>query len=770
VSQIQATEPQDEDIPTHALLPGTSLLHGQYEILRFLNSGGFGITYLARDSLDRDVVIKECFPAALCYREGFKVVASAPEYDKDLASIVSLFIQEARNHAKLIHPHIVPVHQVFEDNDTAYIAMDYIRGYDLLDMMDMSGNNLTPNEFTAFTEKLLSAVSFIHEHGMLHRDISPDNILIDEHNEPVLIDFGAAREQAAHRNAALVTLRVVKEGYSPQEFYVPGSVQGPYSDLYVLAATLYHVMVGEPPVDGKTRFDAYDKQIVDPYVPVAGRFEGYPQGFLEAIDKAMSVMPARRQQSALEWLQMFRGPQAVFGATSARPTSVIAALGEADGPIALAEPEVSNAEAQARIQAEVDNAESVVAAMLSGATSVTEKRVDAPLKAANDIVVNKAPSTETQAMQHVKTMLNTEKTDALEHEGADAEVVETDGNGEGAHSAASMFGELSPQEQSAPAGRKNGMLLGGVAALALLAVGAWLTLGSEPDVAAPVIVAQPVVVEETSQEIDVPSMVAETPVVETAAIEMASSSENAETLEVSIETPVVEAAETPAVEVVEPLAVEVVEAPAAELVETSASVLKEQVAFAHWDVEMPFTTSTRRTSNASLYLVNSIGNAAEMQIVGSWVERGTAIYSVNNQAAQSNVSLAGLMLRELRIGNDGYTHASARYKQPGNNRFMSGSIALPVIQIVGLKNGMVVSEAAARSWQVEVTRESGVPGDQLRKGDIILREENTGVSLRQRGAFTSVLGTLSEGAVTEARFVVNRNGAEVFAQMPLALE
>ena len=108
-------------------------------------------------------------------------------------------------------------------------------------------NDGGPDFIVQVTEKMLSAVSFIHQSGMLHRDISPDNILIDENGDPVLIDFGAAREQAANKSAALLTLRVIKDGYSPHEFYVRGADQGPSSDLYVLAATLYHAISGERP-------------------------------------------------------------------------------------------------------------------------------------------------------------------------------------------------------------------------------------------------------------------------------------------------------------------------------------------------------------------------------------------------------------------------------------------------------------------------------------------------------------------------------------------
>ena len=150
---------------------------------------------------------------------------------------------------KIIHPNIVAVHQVFEDNGTAYMAIDYIDGLDLLEMIENKKNILSPDAVVLITEKMLSAVGFIHENKMLHRDISPDNILITMAGEPILIDFGAAREQASQKSRALTALRVVKDGYSPQEFYIAGSEQGPWSDLYALGATLYHVITGAAPCE-----------------------------------------------------------------------------------------------------------------------------------------------------------------------------------------------------------------------------------------------------------------------------------------------------------------------------------------------------------------------------------------------------------------------------------------------------------------------------------------------------------------------------------------
>jgi serine/threonine protein kinase len=286
------------------LRPGTTLLHGQYTIDSYLSSGGFGVTYLARDSLDRMVVIKECFPSAMCCRNDDSVRVRSRSNQQDFEKIVGLFGREARALAKLAHPNIVGVHQVFEDNDTAYMALDYVEGRELLDVIEQARGALGPAEVRALLMRMLSAVAYIHERDILHRDISPDNILIDQRGEPILIDFGAAREQATRASRVLSSLHTVKDGYSPQEFYLAGGKQFPCSDLYALAATFHHVLTGEPPVNSQVRLAAIAEKKPDPYAPLVTRVKGYDRYFLEAIDKALSVFPKDRLQSAAEWVEM----------------------------------------------------------------------------------------------------------------------------------------------------------------------------------------------------------------------------------------------------------------------------------------------------------------------------------------------------------------------------------------------------------------------------------------------------------------------------------
>ena len=322
-TELTPVPTEREDVFADDLKPGATLLDGQYTILGFLNSGGFGITYLAKDSLDRTVVIKECFPNTLSRRSHSIVRARSRKHTGDLRSFVQNFIDEARSLAKLVHPNIVGVHQVFEDNDTAYMAIDFINGKDLNDILNTTDTAFTPAQIVVLLKKMLSAVDFIHQSGILHRDISPDNILIDQNGNPVLIDFGAASEQVVRATRVLTGRRVVKDGYSPQEFYLTGAEQAPSSDLYALGATFYHVITGKVPPESQRRLARVAEGVTDPYEHLAGRFPGYPPGFLEAIDLSMRVMPRQRLQSAGEWIDMIqRGEEEERLASDAAPASI----------------------------------------------------------------------------------------------------------------------------------------------------------------------------------------------------------------------------------------------------------------------------------------------------------------------------------------------------------------------------------------------------------------------------------------------------------------
>lgn len=314
-NSILEEERQQDELPV-----GATLLLGQYRIERYLVRGGFGITYLAHDSLDRQYVIKECFPGALCGRSGGKVYPLSSEWANQYASVLKHFLSEARRVARLSHPNIVQVHQVFEENQTAYMAMAYVDGEDLLSISDNEPDRLTPDVLETTLRDALNAIDYLHGIGILHRDISPDNLMLGVENHLTLIDFGAARERLGRDSRALSVLLAVKDGYSPHEFYLKDVEQTPASDLYSLGATFYHLITGAAPPNSQDRVAALAAGESDPYVPLMDGNWDHADNFLVAIDLALEVIPQDRIGTAREWLELLDAPP------SARPDRAASAL------------------------------------------------------------------------------------------------------------------------------------------------------------------------------------------------------------------------------------------------------------------------------------------------------------------------------------------------------------------------------------------------------------------------------------------------------------
>ncbi|MEX3015966.1 serine/threonine-protein kinase [Gymnodinialimonas hymeniacidonis] len=289
---------QGDELP-----PGATLCAGQYTIEGYLNAGGFGVTYLACDSLGRRVVIKECFPSAMCFRSHQTVCVRSQGNAVEFDAILELFEKEARALAMLQNPYVVGVHQYFRDNGTAYMAMDFVEGRTLLDIIETTPDRLTPELVKSLLSQLLQALDYIHENDILHRDISPDNILVDDDDLPVLIDFGAAREDATRVSRVLSKLQTVKDGYSPQEFYVAGSDQTYASDLYALAATFFHLLTGTAPPSSQVRMAAAARDVADP-LPPQPHIDGYDADFITAIWQCLSLFPKDRLPDADTWLSM----------------------------------------------------------------------------------------------------------------------------------------------------------------------------------------------------------------------------------------------------------------------------------------------------------------------------------------------------------------------------------------------------------------------------------------------------------------------------------
>lgn len=301
------TSPELMDASTDELPPGAVLFQGQYVIDNIITNGGFGITYLARDQANGlDVVIKECFSGAHCRRYRSTVRPRSAGGQREMSKILKYFLKEARSLSTLTHPNVVKVHQVFQENDTAYMVLDRIQGSDLLTVIETGSIQRTPGWIMTLSLKMIAALSYIHASDILHRDVSPDNIFINRDEDPVLIDFGASSWISDGNTKANSALAIVKDGYSPHELYFDGGNVGRWTDIYSLGASLYHAIAGASPVDSQTRIAARAERAPDPLARLAGNFPGYPAGFLESIDKALSIFPAERYQTAESWLEELR--------------------------------------------------------------------------------------------------------------------------------------------------------------------------------------------------------------------------------------------------------------------------------------------------------------------------------------------------------------------------------------------------------------------------------------------------------------------------------
>lgn len=290
------------------LPPGTELLRGQYRITRSLGQGGFGLTYLARDSLNRVVVIKECFPEQICTRDGRQVVPSGADSAPFFASVLEQFQAEAQQLAELDHPRIVGVHQTFAENGTAYTAMDFVEGVDLHELVDHAPGRLTPTLVDRLLRQVLDALSYLHDRGVLHRDVAPDNLILSANGDVTLIDFGAAYSSGDADGGQSQRMLAVKDGYSPPEFYCAEGVQGAYSDLYSLGALCHLVFTGEAPPDAQRRLETVDAGRMDPYVSLESTDFEIDIRLKLATDQALALEPKDRLRCADDWLAVMDGP------------------------------------------------------------------------------------------------------------------------------------------------------------------------------------------------------------------------------------------------------------------------------------------------------------------------------------------------------------------------------------------------------------------------------------------------------------------------------
>ena len=265
----------------------------EYEIVRVLGAGGFGITYEATDhQLRKRVALKEYFPDGYVVRAGGRRVAAASTKSREVfAWGLDRFLDEARLLARLDHPNIVRVYRYFEANNTAYIVMEYIEGDSLSAILQVR-ERLSAAEWQRWLDRLLDGLAHVHDHGYLHRDVKPGNIMIRTAKcEPVLIDFGAARAAARDRTHTQVFTRV----YAPIEQHASQGAQGPPTDIYALAAVSCEALTGEPPQS------APDRMLDDRYEPLAKRVADADAAWLTAIDQGMALRPEKRPQTVAAW-------------------------------------------------------------------------------------------------------------------------------------------------------------------------------------------------------------------------------------------------------------------------------------------------------------------------------------------------------------------------------------------------------------------------------------------------------------------------------------
>jgi len=319
-------------------LPKETRLRDEYRVEEVLGTGGFGITYRCRDEhLDTSVAIKEYYPRQLAGRTGetLTVCSHSSEETEEFEHGLQQFMQEGRTVARFGSPNIVDVKSYFEENGTGYLVMDYYEGQSLDERLAKSGGRLPEKEALGYIEDILAGLEAVHAEGVLHRDICPQNVYLSEEDpseegdtedasapKAILIDFGAAREVVGARSQSLSV--VLTPGYAPIEQHSAGGDQGPHTDVYACAATLYRCLTGlKPPA-------ATDRMQADELVPPS---EANPEVSLEtglAIRKGLALDPERRPASATAFARLLWQTQDVEQTATSPETTPTAAIPRGD--------------------------------------------------------------------------------------------------------------------------------------------------------------------------------------------------------------------------------------------------------------------------------------------------------------------------------------------------------------------------------------------------------------------------------------------------------
>lgn len=282
----------------HILKPGT-VLNQKYTINGVLGEGGFGITYLAWDNnMQIRIAIKEFYPASLVARDTSsenqtQVYTITQSHSGEFHQGLERFVREASTLAQFFNlPGIVSVKDFFYENGTAYIVMEYIEGITLKEYLKQRGGVLSVEETLALMKPVIESLAVIHRHKLLHRDISPDNLMITGDHQVKLIDFGSARYFDSQSDKSMTV--VLKHGYAPVEQYSSNGNQGTWTDIYSLCATMYRMLTGHIPDESINRIRS------DTLPPIKSVQKKLPGNVAQAIDQGLSVMAENRQQTMEE--------------------------------------------------------------------------------------------------------------------------------------------------------------------------------------------------------------------------------------------------------------------------------------------------------------------------------------------------------------------------------------------------------------------------------------------------------------------------------------
>jgi eukaryotic-like serine/threonine-protein kinase len=279
------------------LLPvGYLLKQGLYRVEKSLGRGGFGVTYLATDlSNSQQVAIKELFPDGGVMRQGTSVYWSMP---KEQQEYIQKFALEYQYLSQCIHFNIVKVIEFFSENKTAYIVMNFIPGKSLSSILNEEGK-LPVDRVKRYFIQIAEALKIVHANSFLHRDINPNNILIDRQDNPILIDFGNVREFIAGKSKDMT--RIITPGYAPPEQYITRAKRSPSTDLYALCASMYHLITGEYPPD------SIERQQSDTLIPPSQLVSNLDPVIEQVILTGLRIRAEERFQSAAELIDALQG-------------------------------------------------------------------------------------------------------------------------------------------------------------------------------------------------------------------------------------------------------------------------------------------------------------------------------------------------------------------------------------------------------------------------------------------------------------------------------